>query len=137
MIKLMVMGSIHTLMARCISDTGERTNSMAGERKFGLMGLNTMETTIWAENKAKEFLNGRMDRSMRGRLRITVLMERGHINGKTEEYIQENGKKIKWKAKEFSHGLTTENMRGITEMIRRKGKANLHGLMEDGIMGAG
>lgn len=116
-------------MALCTSVTGEKTNNMAKGKKFGQMELNMKVTTIWAVNKVTVSSNGLTAQNTKAIFVITVLTVKAHTNGKTDESILENGKKIKWKAQESSLGQMDENMRGSTEMIRRKAKELSRGMM--------
>lgn len=116
-------------MALCTSVTGEKTNNMAKGKKFGLMELNMKVTTIWAVNKVTVSSSGLTAQNTKAIFVITVLTVKVLTNGKTDESILENGKKIKWKAQESSLGQMDENMRGSTETIRRKAKELSRGMM--------
>ena len=124
-------------MAQCILVTGEKTNSTVKAKKFGLTGLNMKGTMTWAANKDSVSSNGLMALNTKATFVITALTAKAPTNGKTDEFIQESGKKIKWKAQESSLGLMDENTKVNIETIRRKAKELSHGMtagntLEDG-----
>lgn len=65
------------------------------------------------KNMEKGFSYGRMIALMKVSFMKIIYMVMENIYGGMEEHMKENGKKIKWKEKEFSLGLMEENIKVI------------------------
>jgi len=77
-------------------------NKMEKEKKFGLMVLVTKDYIIKEKNMEMEYLNGPMDLFMKGNFIKIIFKDKENIDGKMVENILENGKIIKWMAKEYN-----------------------------------
>lgn len=81
--------------------------------------------------------NGLMVQLMRVNLWIIIFTVKEYISGLTIDVMKANGKTIKCMDKEFSLGLTEENMKEIISMTRNKAMVCLHGQMEESTMDSG
>lgn len=75
-------------------------NKMEKEKKFGQMVLVMKDYIIKEKNMEMEYLNGQMDQFMKENSFKIIFKDKVNIDGKMVENILENGKIIKWMAKE-------------------------------------
>ena len=76
-------------------------NKMVKEKKYGLMVLVMKDYIIKEKNMEMVYLNGLMDLFMKENFIKTIFKDKVNIDGKMVENILENGKIIKWMAKEY------------------------------------
>lgn len=76
-------------------------NKMVKEKKYGLMELVMKDYIIKEKNMEMVYLNGLMDLFMKENFIKTIFKDKVNIDGKMVENILENGKIIKWMAKEY------------------------------------
>ena len=68
----------------------------------------------------KVCLLGQMEALTKANSKIIIFRDKDNINGLMEENLMDNGLTIRWKVKECLFGLTAEDMKVITLMIRKK-----------------
>ena len=73
-------------------------------KNAGQMALITKDNTLRELNKVKEYFIGLMVLFMKVIFKQDEYKVKECINGMTEEYILDNGKKIKCMEKEYLHG---------------------------------
>lgn len=134
MIKLKVMEYISIKMVQNILVSGKRISSMVKVQKLGLMVLPIKENIEKEKNMEKEILSGKMDLLLKEILLIMILRVQVNMCGQTREYLQANGKTIKWMDLEYLRGLTVEFMKDNMKTIKNVGMEYFFGLMEENMM---
>lgn len=89
--------------------SGLRTSRMEGVRRLGLMKLCILESTRMVRSMERESLCGPMTALMKVISSKTTFTALENMSGKMVAPMKENGKTIKCKEKEHSHGLMEEN----------------------------
>ena len=84
-------------------DIGIKIRNMEKEFKPDLMDHHLKVFICLGRSMEKGHLYGLMDPNMKEISMKTIFMERGLMSELMEGNMMESGKRIKWKAKEFSH----------------------------------
>ncbi len=105
--------------------------------KLGLMALLTKEIIKMEKNTGKDFLNGKMDPLMKENFLKIILMVMVNMSGQTKEYLQANGKIIKWKVLVYSNGQTVDFTKENIKTIKKVETEYILGLMEENMMETG
>ena len=74
---------------------GLKINNMGRPQKHGQMVLNSRVIILWAKNKEKGFLIGKMEVNMKANFSKIIQKAKVHMNGLMVENIQVIGKIIK------------------------------------------
>ena len=110
---------------------------MVTERRSGPIMLVTKVSTVMERNTEEDNSCGLTDRCTPVSSLKTTFTEMVFTLGQTDANMTANGRITKWTAKESSLGLTAENMKDSTLMIKRRDMECLRGLMAVSTMETG
>lgn len=99
MIKLMGMENILKKMAQFLKELGKMINNMVKVLRYGEKQPNMKAIMTKEKNMEKEPLLFRTAVFTKENLKIILLMDMGHLNGKMVKSILENGSIIKCKGR--------------------------------------
>jgi hypothetical protein len=71
----------------------------------------------WVKNRAKVYLLGLMDPNIRESFWIIIFMAMAYISGLIEDCTKVNGKIIKWKDRDSSHGVMAEPIKADVKIL--------------------
>ena len=114
-------------MEPSMKETGSRISNMERVSRHGQMVLDTRVNTSSARSTVWVNSPGPTVALTTEPSRRTISKETEGIIGPMEEFSKDLGSTIRWRAKEYSLGLTAEDTRETTKMIRRRVRANSSG----------
>ena len=118
-------------MEQDTKELGLKIGKMEKELKLGLMEQGTKVCIRWERNMVMATFNGLMVLLIQVNFLITIFMEKEFMNGLMVGDLKETGKTTRWMDEVSLNGQTIEGMKENTEMIRKRVKDILPGLMGD------
>ena len=111
------------LMGLYIQDSGKMGRNMEMEKRCGLMELNTLASMLQVKKKGLESLHILMGVLMKVTFSKVIFMVKVDIPGQMGENMKGIGKRIRWMARAYLHGVMEVVILESIKMIGKKEEA--------------